>query len=370
MKKNPNTIVLVGGGTGGSVSPLLAVGEKLEDKFSGISLVFVGSKRGVEEQMAAHAGIEFIPIFSGKLRRYFSLKNFLTPFFLIVAFFQSLIIIKRIKPVAIFGTGSFVQVPVMYAGWVLRIPVIIHQQDVIPSLSNKLCSLLATKVTVSLPDSKKDFNQGLFVNSLAKEQKVVVTGNPCREDILDQDSEGAKKHFGLEQGYPTVAFLGGGTGASYINKLVEECLPELTKHFNILHITGVGKKSTIKTDRYFAYEFINEMGMVYAASDIVVSRAGMSTLTELAVLEKLAIIIPMPDSHQEANAAAFGALPAVLVLTQKEIIPKRFYAILRGFLFDVNLHKTFKENLRKAMSKKADKGIADIIYKAVTKSSD
>ncbi len=157
------TILLAGGGTGGSVSPLLAVATELKQLEPAVKFLFVGTRNGPERLMSEKANIAFVSIPAGKYRRYFSLKNFLTPILILAGLVKSLLILKKYKPACVFGCGSFVQVPVIWAAWMYNIPIIIHQQDIIPSLANSLCQIVAKKITVAFEISIKDFSSDLGI---------------------------------------------------------------------------------------------------------------------------------------------------------------------------------------------------------------
>src|SRR5262249_343372 len=154
-------ILMVGGGSGGPVAPLLAVAEEIKKAHTKADFLFIGTAHGPEVDMVQRAGFTFTHITAGKFRRYFSWKNFVAPFLVLLGFLESLKIVKRFKPDCVFATGSFVQVPVLWAAWILKVPVVIHQQDVLLSLANKLCSWIAARVTVTFESSLNDFSNGL-----------------------------------------------------------------------------------------------------------------------------------------------------------------------------------------------------------------
>ena len=359
-------ILLVGGGSGGPVAPLLAVATEMKNKNPKAQFLLVGTKNGPEEQMAERAGIKFTSISSGKLRRYFSIKNFLSPFFIGTGFFQSLKILKEFKPDLVFGAGSYVQVPLVWAAKIKNIPVVLHQQDVSVSLANKLCQFAATRITVTFESSLKSFSSsfGIFYKK-HKHEKVVLTGNPFRGELKNGTKENAIKEFNLKADFPTVLILGGGTGANFLNKLTAESLDQLTKSVQIIHSTGKGKQTSQPQENYHPYEFINNMADAYAAADIVVARAGLSTLTELSNLRKLSIIIPMPNSHQEINALMLMRYQAAVVLDQEALNPKNFTNLIRKFLFASQTQKLLKENIGRIMPHSAAEKISEIILKTI-----
>ncbi len=357
-------ILLVGGGSGGSVSPLLSVADSIKEKKPGSIFLFVGTKNGPERKMAEEANINFVAISAGKFRRYFSVKNFFSPFFILVGFFQAISILKEFKPRCVFGTGSFVQVPVIWAAWFFKIPCVIHQQDIVPSLANKLCQIPANKITVTFEESLKDFNSGFGFFYKSYEQKTVLTGNPFRKKLLNFSKNQALENFGFEKNFPTLLVLGGGTGSEFLNSLIIKCKKQLTQFVQILHLEGYGKSvKEAQKERYKAFSFIANMGEAYAAADFVVCRAGLSTLTELSNLGKISIIVPMPNSHQEYNAVALMKENAALVISQKNLNENNFPVILRKILFNQNLQNDLAKNIKKIMPKNSDEKIANIIIK-------
>jgi UDP-N-acetylglucosamine--N-acetylmuramyl-(pentapeptide) pyrophosphoryl-undecaprenol N-acetylglucosamine transferase len=360
MKKS-NTILFVGGGSGGPVAPLLAVMKEIKDRKLGYHFVFIGGKFGPERQMVENEKLEFFSITAGKWRRYFSVLNFFTPFLVTVGFIQSLQIVKRVRPVVAVGAGSFLQVPALYAAWLFGSKILIHQQDMHPSLANTLCSPIAKKITVCFENSAKSFFQGSGLLSTHKTNKVVVTGNPFRQELKAASKSEAMKFFNLKTDWPTVLVLGGGTGAKFINDLVVENMEALTKLGQIIHVSGAGKRLAEKTENYRPYEFISRMDLAYAAADIVLCRAGLSTITELSNLGKISIVIPMPDSHQEENAAYLWYTKAAIVLDQKRIEPSKVVALIKNLLFKHDMQKALIANVKKVMPHNAGQKIADLI---------
>jgi UDP-N-acetylglucosamine--N-acetylmuramyl-(pentapeptide) pyrophosphoryl-undecaprenol N-acetylglucosamine transferase len=360
-------ILLVGGGTAGSVSPLLAVMEKIKLENLHAKFLFVGGKNGPEKLMAEYAKIKFVSISAGKWRRYFSLKNLVAPILVGAGFLQSLKILKEFKPNVVFGTGSFVQVPLIWAAKFLKIPVVLHQQDLIPSFANSLCQMAANKITVTFEDSLLDFSSGIGIFKKPILEKVVWTGNPFREDLRSFTKAQGLKYFGLRENMPTLLVLGGGTGAEFLNNLIFESLPVLTKTVQIIHSTGLGKIKNIKTENYRAFEFISEMGKAYASSDIVLCRAGLSTITELSNLEKVSIIVPIPDSHQEINAEFLAKYKASLTTRQQTLTSGILTSVIRKLLFEHNLQQDLKKNISQIMPKNSAKKIAKIILGLICK---
>lgn len=359
------TIILAGGGSGGPVSPLLATAARLREMDPAIEFLFIGGITGPERIMAEKEGISFISIPESRLRRYFTLKNLWAPIQLIRGFVKSIKILRAHTPSAVFGAGSFLQVPITWAAKLLRIPVIIHQQDITRTLSNILSAPTAHTITVTFQQSLSDFpsNTGLTKNSL--KAKIVWVGNPCRYKKLSSPRTEAVQFFGLDTSMPTILIMGGGTGAQYINTVVDASVEELSKFVNVIHIAGKGKAEDVRQLHYYRTEFLQEMDLAYHAADIVVSRAGLSSITELSVFEKPSIIIPIPHSQQEANAQLLKESSASLIFDQSEFTSEKLITAIRKLLFHAEAQEALKHGISEIMPHDADARIAEIILKII-----
>jgi len=351
VDKKDKKILLTGGGTGGSVTPLLAVADELGwEKFE---YLWLGTRRGPERQMVEREKIKFIPIVSGKLRRYFSLATFFVPLFVLIGFIQSFFIILKLKPRVIISAGSFVSVPVVWAGWILRKKIIVHQQDVKAGLANRLMSLFAHVITVTFKQSLNDYGR-----------KARWIGNPTRMQNAERGMQSDNKFFNLKSSLPVLLVLGGGTGAVFINNLVAESLPQLTKICQIIHVTGKGKQITLTKNYpyYYPYEFLNtgQMAEAYQAATVVVSRCGMATLSELSYFGKPAILIYLPG-HQEYNARVFEEESAAIVLDQPVLDKSFFVKNVKNLLSDTNRQTQLSANIKKVIKKGAAAELAKII---------
>ena len=360
MQKNTKKILLTGGGTGGSVAPLLAVLEGIRNQESGIrniDFLWIGTKNGMEREMVEKENIKFKPIFSGKLRRYFSWRNFIDPFFILAGFAQAFFIILKWKPNLVMSAGSFVSVPVIWAAWILRAPVLIHQQDARPGLANKLMAPFANIITVTFEKSLADYGK-----------KAIWIGNFIRNEFIDYkiNKKEARQKLNLNNEKPVVLIIGGGTGAVVINKLVAQSLNELIKFCQIIHITGKGKGDlniANECKNYHPFEFMHIDGLIKAfmASDAVISRCGMGVLTELSYLGKPSILIPMSDSHQEENAEIFKEKNAAIVLDQKELTGEQLADNIRKLINDKDLQNKLSENISHVIKRGANKRIEETI---------
>lgn len=307
-------IVLSGGGTLGPVVPLLAIRDSYLSAHPDAQFIWVGNNRGPERALVEAAKISFYSIPAGKWRRYFSLYNIIDVFKVILAFFQSLYFLITEKPHLLISGGGFVSVPLHWAGWLLGVPSWVHQQDVRPGLANRLMFPVARKITTALKETA--------VNLPAK--KTDWLGNPVR-DLDVTDPIVSRKRFNIPASAPVIFVLGGGTGSASINHLVLETLPLLPTAWHVIHLTGLtrpddqAKEAQKKFPQYHLFHFFNEeMKDAYAIADVVVSRAGFGTLSELAAQKKAAVIIPMPNSHQEENARYFAEQEGIVMLPAKE----------------------------------------------------
>lgn len=352
------TIILSGGGTGGSVVPLIAIAKEIRNQSPKTRFLFVGTKKGVpEKELIKEHHLPYQGVFSGKLRRYFSWQNLIDPFLIFLGFIQSIFIILKYRPRAIVSAGGFVAVPLSLAAWLFKVPVFIHQQDLIPGLANKIITPFAKKITVSFKKSLKDFPSS----------KVVFTGNPFRKSILKGDIQRAKKRFNLSSKLPVLLVVGGGTGAKNINNLIYKLGPRLVKFCQVIHITGKNKGKELKKDelminRYHQVDFLTwEMPDVYQIADLVISRAGLGALTELSVLGKPSIIIPISNSHQEINAQYFANQEAVILIKEEEIKEKEILDRIKKLINDQEKLKKMSQKIKKIANPKAGEKIAKII---------
>jgi len=286
----------------GSVSPLAAIYEELKTRDANLEVLWLGTKNGPEKKFLAKYNIPFKIVTAAKLRRYLSGWNLLAPFSFWIGVIHAYFLLRKFKPDIVLTAGSFVAVPVIFSAWLLKIPRFVHQQDLASGLANKLMAKWATVITVTFKDSL-----GLF-----DPQKTQLTGNPVRQEVLLGSKDKALQFFQLNPNLPTILITGGGTGAQIINQVVFESLGQLIAKYQIIHLTGKGKSISqqlndfypreilkLIEERYRAYEFLNQENYdAMALADLVISRAGFATLTELAVLGKPAIIIPIPCQEQ------------------------------------------------------------------------
>ncbi len=249
-------------------------------------------------------GVRYEGVSCGKLRRYFSVENFVDAFRVPVGFFQAKKLLKEFEPDVVFSKGGYVSVPVVMAARWLKIPVIVHESDISPGLANKICFKFAKKICVSFEETLVYLPKKLL-------KKAEYTGSPVRGEILKGDAEAGYRFTGFDKHRPVLLMIGGSQGAAQINDLVRASLDELTKKFQVVHIVGKGNLDIGVNKRgYVQYEFLGrELADVYAISEMVVTRGGANVLAELALLKKKVLIIPLSTQasrgDQEENAHLF-----------------------------------------------------------------
>jgi UDP-N-acetylglucosamine--N-acetylmuramyl-(pentapeptide) pyrophosphoryl-undecaprenol N-acetylglucosamine transferase len=329
-------VLFTGGGTLGPVTPLLAVAETWKQIDPKVEFVWVGTRRGPERESVTEAGIRFLHLPVARLTRYPSVEWLLLPFAFIGAFVTACVTLFHEKPTVIASAGGFTSVPLILAGKLFGIPAWIHQQDAHLLLSNMLVAPFARCITVSWKSSER----------LYASKKTTWIGNPVRPSVLAGKKDKAHDLFGLNLELPTVLAFGGGGGARWINEMMSEIGPWLEKKANVIHITGKGKLTDRLNgfgSRYHAVEFLTEdMAHALAAADVIVSRAGMGTLTEIAALKKAAVLIPIPGSMaQQKNAEHFKDAEAATVLVQRTVSVGDLKKAIGDLLEDDALRKTY-----------------------------
>lgn len=301
-------ILFVGGGTLGSVTPLLAVREAVIAISPTTSFAWVGTHNGPEKELIAKVDIPFYSLPTTKLRRYFDLRNITDGFRFVGSFFQARKILKELRPDVVVSAGSFIAVPVVFAARSLGIRVHVHQLDLLPGLANRLSLPSAATVSVSFPE---------LVGRMGGEQRAQFTGTPIREAVFVGDAKRARKQFVILPDRKVILVLGGGTGALGLNALVEESLDGLLELADVIHVTGKGKGSHIERPGYHPVEFLTDALLdCYAVASLVISRAGIGTLSELAALGLPTVVVPMPNSHQQQNAEYFSMKGAAVTVEQ------------------------------------------------------
>lgn len=294
------TIILTGGGTAGHVTPNIALLPGLKER--GYDVRYIGSYAGMEKGLIEAEGIPYDGIATGKLRRYFSLKNITDIGNVIKGLGEAKKLIKKHQPAVVFSKGGFVSVPVVIAAHSCKVPVIIHESDMTPGLANKLSFSSATKICCNFPET---------VATLPKE-KAVLSGSPIRKELLTGSKEAALAFTGLSGNKPILLMIGGSSGARKLNEVLRASLDQLLPTFDIIHLCGKGNLDEALKARegYVQYEYISaELKDLFAAADVVFSRAGANAICELLALKKPSLLVPLSAAvsrgDQILNARSF-----------------------------------------------------------------
>lgn len=308
MKK----ILFTGGGTAGHITPNIALFDELKNQ--GYSIAYIGMKNSMEETLIKKEQVDFYSINGGKLRRYFDFKNFIDIFKIIIGFFQSLFIILRLKPHIVFSKGGFVSCPVVWSAWLLKIPVIVHESDISPGLANRLSFPFSKKICYSFPET---------YNNIPK-NKEVFTGLPIRKTIFEGNRNIGLKICNFNNEKPIVLVFGGSLGSNFINNVIRNKLNTLLEYFQICHICGKSNldKALINTKGYAQFEYTSdEFPHLLYMADIVIARAGATSIFEILSLCKPNILIPLTKKasrgDQILNARSFEKLGFSKVLYEE-----------------------------------------------------
>lgn len=309
-------IVLTGGGTAGHVTPNIALIEALKEE--GWDIHYIGTRDGMERDLIERIpGVTYHSVPSGKLRRYFDVKNFTDPFRVLAGSFKATHLIGRLKPNVVFSKGGFVSVPVVYGAWLHRVPVIVHESDMTPGLSNRLSTPLCRAVCTTFPEAAEIAGK-----------KGVCTGTPLRRELFAGRREQGLRICGFTGKKPVLMVTGGSSGAQAVNEALRAALPRLTPVFDVVHLCGRGNLDE-RLEGLAGYRQLEyareEMAHIYAASDVIISRAGSNTVCEIIALGKPALLIPYPKTasrgDQILNAESMRSRGLCDVLMQEDMTP-------------------------------------------------
>lgn len=340
-------ILFTGGGTAGHIFPIIAVFREMRRLHPepDLQIFYVGPKDEFAKTLFSEEGINVKYVLSGKIRRYFDwkalLKNIIDIFFkLPIGVLQSFFYIFFSAPDVIFSKGGFGSIPAVVSGWLLRIPVFLHESDISPGLANRFLSKLVVEIFISFPDTE------YFT---PEKGKIILVGNPIRREILEGSKEKAQKLFKLTGQKPVILILGGSQGAQRINDKILEILPELLKNFEVIHQSGQKNFKQVKAEAmailpkellsfYHLFPFLNqeELKQAYAVCNLVVGRAGSGSIFEIAAVGKAAVLIPLPEGaqdHQTKNAYAYAKTGAAIVLEETNFTPHFFLERLKQIIF-------------------------------------
>ena len=352
MKK----IVMTGGGTAGHVTPNIALFPSLRER--GYQIYYIGSYKGIEKELIeAEGDILYYGISSGRFRRYFSLQNLVDPFKVLHGISQARQLLKKIQPDIVFSKGGFVSVPVVLAAGKLNIPTIIHESDMTPGLANRISSKYASRICYSFPETLDSLPAG----------RAVFSGSPIRQELLTGDREKGLALCGFNQEKPVLLIIGGSTGAKAINDTVRSALPEILKKWQVIHLCGKGMldPSLNGTTGYVQFEYVREdLRHLFAAADLVVSRAGANAICELLALKKPNILIPLSAAasrgDQILNAASYEKQGYSYVIQEEALtVP----SLLKALDYVQAHMEDYRSAMEKSPATDAVKTICDLIDK-------
>ena len=355
--------ILSGGGTGGHIYPAIAIANELKSRFPDAEFLFVGAQDKMEMQKVPQAGYAIKGLWIAGLQRKITLQNMLFPVKLLDSLWKSRKIIKQFKPDVVIGTGGFASGPLLQAANSLGIPTLIQEQNSFPGITNKLLSKKANTICVAYENLERFFPK----------EKMILTGNPVRQDLIAIEDKRAEAiaYFNLDANKKTLLVLGGSLGARRINQLIEKELKSILAQ-DVQIIWQCGKLyfedyKKYNSENVQVVAFIEKMDFVYAAADIIISRAGASSVSELCIVGKPVVFIPSPnvaEDHQTKNAKAIVDKKGALLVKESEL-DTEFSLVFEALLKDTGKQKQLSENIKELALPEATKQIADEIVKLI-----
>lgn len=351
-------IILSGGGTGGHIYPAIAIANELKRRFPNAEFLFVGAKDRMEMEKVPQAGYKIKGLWISGIQRRLTIKNFMFPFKLLSSLWNARKIIKQFKPDVAIGTGGFASGPLLQMAISKGVPSLIQEQNSFPGITNKLLAKKVNKICVAYDGLERFF----------PEDKIIKTGNPVRQDLMDisQKRDEAKTFFELDNTKSTLLVLGGSLGSRRINQLIEKELDFFQTH-NVQIIWQCGKlyyeqyKLNGHTRNIQVHAFINRMDLAYAAADVIISRAGASSVSELCIVGKPTIFVPSPnvaEDHQTKNALAITEKDAAMLINEADLdvdFENRFSQLINS----IERQQELSNNIKQLALVNATKDIAD-----------
>lgn len=356
--------IVSGGGTGGHIYPAIAIANELKSRFPDSEILFVGASDKMEMQKVPQAGYKIIGLWIAGIQRRLTLDNAMFPVKLISSLVKSRSIIKEFKPDVVIGTGGFASGPLLKAAGILGVPTVIQEQNSFPGITNKWLAKGASKICVAYDNLERFFPK----------EKIVFTGNPVRSDIIDvaNKKQEAIQRFELDPTKKTLLVLGGSLGSRRINQLIAKEISWLRAQgvqviwqcgkFYFEEYRHFGDKENVKV-----LSFIDRMDLVYAAADVVISRSGASSVSELCIVGKPVIFIPSPnvaEDHQTKNAMAIVDKEGALLLKEAQL-DTQFQPVFSDLITNGEKRQKLSENIRKLAKVNATKEIVDEIVKLI-----
>jgi len=360
----PYKFIISGGGTGGHIYPAVAIANELKSRFPDAEFLFVGAKDKMEMQKVPQAGYKINGLWIAGLQRKLTLQNAMFPLKLTSSLWKSRTIIRKFKPDVAIGTGGFASGPLLQMANLLNIPTVIQEQNSYPGITNKLLSKKANAICVAYENLERFFPS----------DKIVLTGNPVRQDIMDIDSkrDEAIAYFNLDPNKKTLLVIGGSLGARRINQLIAKEI-DFFRNNNLQIIWQCGNLYMSDYTHFSEVEnvqvlsFIDRMDLIYAAADFVISRAGASSVSELCLVGKPVLFIPSPnvaEDHQTKNAKAIVDKEGAMLLKESEL-DERFESVFNTLIHDEDLQMRLSQNIKKLAKPNATKDIVEQIIKLI-----
>jgi UDP-N-acetylglucosamine--N-acetylmuramyl-(pentapeptide) pyrophosphoryl-undecaprenol N-acetylglucosamine transferase len=355
--------ILSGGGTGGHIYPAIAIANELKSRFPNADILFVGAKDKMEMQKVPQAGYPIQGLWIAGLQRRLTFDNALFPVKLLSSLLKSRQIIKQFKPDVVIGTGGFASGPLLQMANSVGIPTVIQEQNSYPGITNKLLSKKANAICVAYEKLERFFPK----------EKIVLTGNPVRQDLIEVQSKRAEglAHYNLDPNKKTILILGGSLGARRINQLIEKEL-EFFASQNVQLLWQCGKfyldeYQKFNSENVQVMAFIERMDLVYAAADVVISRAGASSVSELCIVGKPVIFIPSPnvaEDHQTKNAKSVADKNGAILIRESEL-DSNFESTFSDLITDEKKQNELSQNINNLALPNATKAIVEEILKLI-----
>ncbi len=341
-------IILTGGGTAGHIYPIVAIAQNLK-RNSRIKFLYIGSRQGPEKKIASVFEIPFKGLIVGKWRNYASISNFWDLFKTFAGLIQAYFILTAFRPDVIFAKGGFVTFPVLYWARLKKIPVVIHESDVVMGRANVWAAEFAKKICVGFP--VKFYQQ-------APTEKLVFTGIPVRHEFFAPS---------VSNNPPVLLITGGSQGAHRINQIIKEILPELLKKYMVWHLSGQADYEDLKNDHpnYHLEAFSDEMPKLVTRADLIISRAGATTFAEIGAAQKPAILVPLPTAaadHQTANAKVYEEAKAAVVISQNALTSSSLLSIINRLMEDKEILKLLGHHAGQFAQRDAAGQIVDVLF--------
>ncbi len=368
MQRPSYKFIISGGGTGGHIFPAIAIANCLMKRLGSADILFVGAKGKMEMQKIPAAGYKIEGLWISGLQRKLTLKNLLFPFKVVVSLIKASAILRKFKPDLVIGVGGYASGPLLRMANHKKIPTLIQEQNSFPGITNRLLAAKVDTICVAYDQMDKYFPG----------DKIVKTGNPVRDELIDVSGlkTEADQYFGLKK-KPVVLVVGGSQGALAINKCIEKLVPEIIENDqqliwqtgSLYYEQALKRQHEFTSEKVKVYKFIDRMDLAYAAADIVISRAGAIAISELCLVKKPVIFIPLPsaaEDHQTKNAEALVKLEAAMIIDEKSI-ESRLGNTLKNLASNKELQLKLSQNIAKLAIPDASERIVDEVLRILNR---